>query len=315
MKSKSSSSWASVKLVTDSLRRGGKLELEDKCDSVDSSRLLVRGDRFRNSYMMATNGGATYEDLLYTWPPTSQRIAILDREEPFDGIDAGNELQNVLGGRDERVLITDTSRIPVRSIGLLKILPEGGVYRYGTAWLIGPRTLATAAHNLLHPEAGPTRKLHVGMGYDGTTARGGWYTVIDNSFPHSWKDSPTGGSPYDFAVLKIEDSNVGNKFGWFGYSDYEDEKFGGMILNLFGYPLDRKKYHMYGVKGRVVDVDAGRIFYDCDAWGGMSGGPVIARFGQQRIAVGIHAAGGILSNVGTRINNAAFALFEKYRNW
>src|SRR3546814_18379834 len=68
--------------------------------------------------------------------------------------DAGLQtgLQNVHGGSDERRLITDTSRIPARSIGLLKIIPERGTERYGTAWLIGPRTLATAAPNLFHPE-------------------------------------------------------------------------------------------------------------------------------------------------------------------
>ena len=48
-------------------------------------------------------------------------------------------------------------------------------------------------------------------------------------------------------------------------------------------------------------------------------GPVIARFGEQRIAVGIHGgiriAVGTDSKLGTRINSATHELFDKYRNW
>jgi V8-like Glu-specific endopeptidase len=292
------------------------LSRDEKHDRIDSSQTLVRGKRFRGSFMEATNGGALYEDILRSDRPS------IPRDEPDtiagDGVAAPGDtgLQNVLGGSDERRLIADTSRIPARAIGLLKIVPELGPERYGTAWLIGPRTLATAAHNLFHPEVGETRRLDVGLAYDGRSARGGWHRVIDNAFDLGWRHSPAEGSPFDYAVIKIANAEVGNKLGWFGFADYEDAKFGNMALNIFGYPLDLLRFHMYGVRGRVLHVDGGRIFYDCDAGGGMSGGPVIARFPDgQRVAVGIHVAGGLHSNVGTRINDAAFKLFEAHRNW
>ncbi|WP_420347606.1 trypsin-like serine peptidase [Pelagibius sp.] len=266
--------------------------------------------------MEATNGGALFEDILRT----DLRSAPW-KEPDAVGDDSGTgyidtELQNVIGGSDERTLINDTSRIPARSIGLLKIIPGDGIARYGTAWLIGPRTLATAAHNLFHPEAGETRRLDVGLAYDGRSARGGWHHVIDNAFDQGWRRAPSEGSPFDYAVIKIANPEIGNKLGWFGFADYEDVKFGNMAVNIFGYPMDLRRFHMYGVRGRVLDVDGGRIFYNCDAGGGMSGGPVIARFPDgQRIAVGIHVAGGLHSNVGTRINDAAFQLFETHRDW
>ena len=261
---------------------------------------------------MATNGGATFEDLLRPHPASISLSLGDDRPREHEQM---HRLQNVLGGSDERQLITDTSYIPARSIGLVKILPQDGKFRYGTAWLIGPRTLATAAHNLLHPKAGPARRLDVYMAYDGSNPRGGLHRVVDNKFSKGWEEEPREGSPYDFAVIKIDNPDVGNTLGWFGFADYEDEKFDSMVVNIFGYPLDRKRFHMYGVAGRVVAFDQGRIYYDCDTGGGMSGGPVIARFGEQQIAVGIHVAGDTFSNVGTRINDVAFELFDKYRSW
>ncbi len=309
------------------------LSLRQKDDREDLSGHLVRSRRFRSSYMMATNGGATYEDIL-----RSPRRARIDRPDEArsggysdimhpgrltaeDGFTEGNpgdmphNLDNVIGPSDDRVHIDDTSRIPARSVGLLEITPTHGSLRYGTAWLIGPRTLATAAHNLIHPEAGPAKRMRVGMACDGNSARGGWHKIIDNKFEAGWANDMQPGSPLDFAVLKIEDREVGEKLGWFGFADYHDAKFGDMIVNIFGYPLDRRRFHMYGSAGRVKAVDQGRIFYDCDAGGGMSGGPVIARFGEQRIAVGVHVSGGLLSNVGTRINDTAYRLFSDNRDW
>ena len=310
--SNAQSQWHTIKLDTGGKSESKLLGLADKDDSIDSSQLLVRKNRFCSSFMMATNGGATFEDLLR---PLASAASPPPGDDTARAHGQTHGLQNVLGGSDERRLITDTSYIPARSVGLVKVLPEDGILRYGTAWLIGPRTLATAAHNLLHPQVGPTRRLDVGMAYDGNEARGGWHRVVDNKFSKGWKEAPTEGSPYDFAVIKIDNPDIGNRLGWFGFSDYEDEKFESMIVNIFGYPLDRKRFHMYGVAGRVVDFDQGRIYYDCDTGGGMSGGPVIARFGEQRIAVGIHVAGGVSSNVATRINDVAFELFEKYRAW
>lgn len=294
------------------------LDLKAKADGGDPAREGVQAKRFRPSYMTATNGGASVEPVLAPLaerrlPPERRRAAIEANANGDQPADAA--LQNVIGGSDERVLIEDTSLIPARSIGLLEIVPEHGPLRYGAAWLIGPRTLATAAHNLVHPEAGVARSMRVGLAYDGRAARGGWHKIVDNKLPAAWRQAPKPGSPYDFAVLKIADASVGDALGWFGFADYSDAKFDRLVVNIFGYPLDLKDFHMYGAAGRILDLDAGRLFYNCDAGGGMSGGPVIARFGEMRIAVGVHAAGGVVSNVGTRINDAAYKLFAEFQAW
>jgi len=304
---------ARVELNYHRAQRDDLLSLEGKEDSKSSSLAFVRHGRFRDSYMMATNGGATYENAL------RPHFSIPRVEKPTDPISATLSplgdipvLQNVHGGRDDRVLIPDTSQIPARCVGLLRILPADNILRYGTAWLIGPRTLATAAHNLIHPQAGRTRSMDVGIAFDGTRARGGWHRVVDNALSQGWEQNLVVGSPYDFAVIKIENPEVGNTLGWFGFADYEDDRFRNMIVNIFGYPMDLIQGRMYGVAGRVLGIDAGRLHYDCDTGGGMSGAPVIARFGEQRIAVGIHAAGGISANIATRINDVAHDLFTRH---
>jgi len=314
-------SWTAVALRDRASGEGHLLDVGGKNDSLDASRVLVRDGQFADSFMMGTNGGATFEELLRPQVfsddtgaagpdrrPAVYRASLKDTRR--------RKLHNVLGGADDRVRIVDTSRLPARSIGMLRILPEDGEERFGTAWLIGPRTLATAAHNLLHPEAGPTQSLSVGLAFDGSAARGGWHKIVDNRFSEAWRDDPSPENPNDFAVIRIDDAQVGNKLGWFGYANYDDTKFENLAVNIFGYPLDvDAPLGMYGSKGRVVSLGERRLFYDCDAGGGMSGGPVVALFGEKRIAVGIHVAGGTSSNVATRITGPAFNLFERHRVW
>jgi V8-like Glu-specific endopeptidase len=313
--------WAGVRLRDEAADQAGLLGVDAKNDSDDASRRHVRGRQFSDSFMMGTNGGATYEELLRPRNSAADAAVTVAAAAAADGGAYGGAvakragrpriprqglhrhgLQNVLGGTDDRIRIDDTSLIPARSIGLLRIRPEDGEERFGTAWLIGPRTLATAAHNLLHPEAGPTVSLEVGLAFDGNA--------------EAWRDDPSGDNPSDFAVIRIADATVGNKLGWFGYANYEDAKFGDLAVNIFGYPMDvAAPFHMYGSKGRIVSTGQRRIFYDCDAGGGMSGGPVVALFGEKRIAVGIHVAGGAASNVATRITGPAFELFERHKSW
>ena len=220
---------ASVSLKSMTPALPGLLSAVGKQDSADSARRLVRGSRFSDSYMMASNGGATYEDALRPQkadhPPPALPPPPRSSRSPYG-------LHNVFG-TDDRKLIDDTSRVPARSVGLLKITPEHGGARYGTAWLIGPRTLATAAHNLVHPEAGRTISLEVGMAYDGANARGGWHKIVDNAFAKAWEENPSEDNPNDFAVLKIENADIGNKLGWFGF--VEMLVFLGILMLGFAY--------------------------------------------------------------------------------
>lgn len=293
------------------------LSLDDKSDTLDCSQDLVRSNCFSDSYLTATNGGALHEDILLNSDPIREvRGPVQDIVPLISGSDPTAEinLQNVQG-RDDRILVRDVSKIPARTIGLLKFETERGGTRYGTAWLIGPRTLVTAGHNLLHKDTGETTVMHVGMAYDGRSPRGGWHRVTAAEVPSEWRNNPVPENPEDYAVIKIANPKVGNTLGWLGFADYEDRKFQDMILNVFGYPMDKPGYHLYGSTGRVTGINDDRLAYDCDAGPGMSGGPVIARFNNSRIVVGIHVAGWHPSNFATRIDGKAFRLFRKFQSW
>ncbi len=47
----------------------------------------------------------------------------------------------------------------------------------------------------------------------------------------------------------------------------------------------------------------------------MSGGPLYAKFGDKRIAIGIHVSGGNRANIATRIGAVAYKLFDEHRSW
>lgn len=306
--------WASVPLQYAAPPEPESLCLDGKCEGGDPHLGHVRDGRFADSFMMASNGGSSHETMLRVWQ--SRQVADAPPRDPARTVPRRPGLHSVIGGSDERIEIRDTSLTPARSVGLLRIGTRSGPPLWGTAWLIGPRTLATAAHNVIDPASGPVRTLDVAMAYDGRNARGGWHRIVDNRVPVPWQEDPGPANPFDFAVLRIEDATVGNKLGWFGFSDYEDAKFADLAVNLYGYSLDEQpQFAMYGSVGRVREVDDRRIHHDCDSAGGMSGGPLMAKFGDHRIAVGIHVGGDASENFATRITAEAFSLFNEFRAW
>lgn len=304
--------WASIAMSAVDDPQDHALSLDQKDDTVDAMRQYVRDGRFSDSFMIGTNGGSTFESVLRPSTAELREVALpsSSRKSPGPGLHSGADAQ-------PRFLVKDTSIIPCRSVGLLKIITKNGEKRWGTAFLIGPRTLATAAHNLLHPKAGAADRIYVCLGYDGVRNTGEWHTTKGNRLSESWLENPTSENPHDFAVLRIEDAEVGNQLGWFGFADYSDEKFTNLAVNLFGYPInDEPRYSMHGSTGRTFCGDTDRIYYDCDVEEGMSGGPVFAKYGDHRIAVGIHVAkDNDGPNVGTRIDSVVFKLLNEHKKW
>ncbi len=308
---KGTDDWASIPMSSASAAVTNLLNLEHKDDISDAMRRHVRDGRFADSFMVATNGGSTFERILR---PSSEEARELSPKSSPSPPQPG--LHNI-GSSSPRFVVKNPTLLPCRCVALVKILPETGGEFWGTAWLIGPRTFATAAHNLLHPVHGRTSRMFVSPGYDGIRESGQWYAVKCNRLSQSWLDNPSDKNPHDFAVIRIDEAEVGNRLGWFGFADYADEKFPDFAINAFGYPVnDEPRFTMHGATGRVARPDPDRIYYNCDMAGGMSGSPIFALYGDHRIAVGIHAAADPLGGfVGTRIDAAVFDLFSKYKNW
>jgi V8-like Glu-specific endopeptidase len=85
----------------------------------------------------------------------------------------------------------------------------------------------------------------------------------------------------------------------------DDAELVGPTANLCGYPTDlddmQGKYQYYHAR-RLEQVTPSRLCYDIDTHGGMSGGPLWLRIGEDRFVVGVHTNGSPGGNWGVRIS-------------
>lgn len=206
-------------------------------------------------------------------------------------------------GTDDRVLIRDTRPIPWKNICQLTIQAKNGRRYLGTGWLVSPRTLITAGHNLfLHNAGGWAQSITVTPGMNGTSTPFGSCQATDLRSVSGWVNSRTEDSDYGAIILPRDCRiNMGNPQAYFQLAEATADLVRGMYLNISGYPGDKggrtQWFHARPV-GRLTNR---RIYYDIDTMGGHSGSPVFFRHSSgARVAVGIHTYGGATENSGTR---------------
>jgi V8-like Glu-specific endopeptidase len=139
--------------------------------------------------------------------------------------------ENVIGV-DSRVMVTDTSPVPWRCICHLEVEYEFGPTGFATGFLIGPKSVLTAAHVLDSPARDGSmrrrkaRQVRVIPGRNGTMAPYGFFVskYLDCKVPEQWlangDDHPDRG--WDFAMITIpdnfqtEDQPTAERLGYFG---------------------------------------------------------------------------------------------------
>lgn len=223
----------------------------------------------------------------------------------------GYRFENVIG-RDNLVAIADTTAMPWRSVALLSITYEDGNRATGTGWFMGERALGTAGHNIFDPRHGHATEILVSPGYDGSIAPFGSYRAVTTYCDPAWLGG-NNDAVFDFGVLLLADASVGRRLGWFGYAAYENRQLNRLLLNVTGYPVDRLPRTQHYNGGRLEDVDQSFLRYTFDTVGGMSGAPIFALFGAQRVVVGIHTSGNDRSNRARRIDSGLYQLLERFR--
>jgi glutamyl endopeptidase len=235
--------------------------------------------------------------------------------------------ENVIGV-DSRVMVTDTSDIPWRCICHLEVEYEFGPTGYGTGFLIGPRSVLTAAHVLDSPARdGSTRRrkarqVRVIPGRNGTLAPYGFFVskYSDWKVPEQWlangDDHPDRG--WDFAIIavpndfKTEDQPTAERLGYFGlkcFGGSEESKVTMLFVNNAGYPYEADKAYgtLWYNAGRVRTVEKTYIEYMVDTEGGQSGSPVYYydKDSNQRYVIAVHTTGDFV-NRGLRITEEVF---------
>jgi V8-like Glu-specific endopeptidase len=247
--------------------------------------------------LMETTEAALAE--LYTAPDTSDLRDI--GEASFGPPPPATE---TVHGPDDRIQITSTSIYPWRVHASLLITAADGSRWIGTGWFIGPHTLMTAGHVVYIKNSGVpgrdgwVRNIDVMPGRNGSTLPYG--TVRSSNFRSVTGWTNSGDQNFDYGAIIIP-TNLGNTTGWFGFGVYSDADLLASVGNISGYPGDKPTGTQWYDARRIASVNARKVYYDIDTFGGQSGSAVYRIIDGGRYGVAIHAYGGATTNSGTRI--------------
>lgn len=218
-------------------------------------------------------------------------------------------------GPDNRVRITDTGVYPWSATASLLITARDGSQWVGTAWFIGPRTLATAGHCVyitnspIAARNGWVLSIQVLPGRNGTQLPFGSVTATQLWTVRGWAD--TGDENYDYGAIVLP-TDLGSQVGTYGFGVYDDAALAGRVVNIAGYPADKPAGTLWYDSHELAATSASKLYYDIDTAGGQSGAAVYLVDDGRRIAAGIHAYGGPVTNSATRISPP---VYENLSSW
>lgn len=199
--------------------------------------------------------------------------------------DRPGEARDHYFGHDDRVHV-DMSQTPWRSVGVLT-LPDGSC----TATLIGPRTVATAAH-CMHGDGGVHTKgvvFRVGAWGDSEAARANVLDalVAPNYSPES--AGPGEGNGDDWAILTL-DRDLGSAHGFvrpyvLNKDDMSQVRDGEFLVSQAGYSWDTGPYISGHLDCQILRTYRdGSFIHTCDTTRGDSGSPIMfERDGEWRL--------------------------------
>jgi glutamyl endopeptidase len=213
-------------------------------------------------------------------------------------------------GSDERVQITETTKLPWRLNASLLITAADNSQWLGTGWFISPRTLITAGHCVHIKNSGVggrdgfVKKIQVVPGRDGANAPFGGLTATEFWTVTGWANQ--GLENFDYGAIMLPAAFTQN-LGYFGFGVFPDAILLAATANIAGYPGDKPSGTLWFDKRAIASVKPEKVFYAADTAGGQSGACVYIVRGGRRIGVAIHAYGGATANSGTRISNEVYA--------
>lgn len=218
----------------------------------------------------------------------------------------------VIIGKDDRVQIRKTNKVPWKRICHLQIEAKDGSKFLGSGALIGPRTVSTAGHCVyLHGAGGWPKSITVTPGRNGTSRPYGQAKAAKLHTVLGWKDNKK--REYDYGAITLAPGIKMSPPSAFGFDALGDSALKGRRLNLGGYPGDKPPGTMWFHGRKVKAIKPRVLVYEVDTMGGQSGSAVWLSRSGKRIMVGIHTNGASSGNSATRITKPVFANLKKWR--
>ncbi|MFD0384759.1 trypsin-like serine peptidase [Streptomyces stramineus] len=211
--------------------------------------------------------------------------------------------------------ITDTGVYPWRVHCFLEITAADGSHWIGTAWFIGPHTLATAGHVVHVKHSGVpgrdgwVRSVTVWPGRSGNFKPYG--PVVATSFRSVLGWTRDGSEDHDYGAIVLP-TDLGSTTGWFGFGAWSDADLLQVVGNISGYPADKPYATQWYDARRIDSVGPHKVYYDIDTFGGQSGSAVYRLVNGGRYGAAVHAYGGGRVNSGTRITTP---VRDNYAAW
>lgn len=208
--------------------------------------------------------------------------------------------------------VADTTVYPWRAVAYLDIVTvarNGSKENWrGTGFLVSPRTLVTAGHNVyFHDHGGWANSIEV---HPGRNANGSPYgAVVARKFfsVRGWTDGRS--NDYDYGAIVL-DQDLGTSLGYFGLLEPSVQQLAKSELQLAGY--SNPSGEQVGGQGRSQSPTTDlRIYYDVPTAIGQSGAPLWFRDDPRAVAV--HGYESSAYNSGVRVNAAVHSQLRQWR--
>ncbi len=232
---------------------------------------------------------------------------------PYDESDEPGISPNSVIGTDDRFVINNTNKLPMRWIGYLESHWRDGSVTRASGWLYGDSVAVTAGHAIYdYDKQTYPERITFSPGYNNGHAPYGTFSVTRARVTRQYREDEN--NEGDVGILKLS-LPIGQQVGYFSFEYNTDiNAYANTTVGITGYPAD-KGTKMYGTSGKILESYQRRFHYQLDATAGQDGAPIFYKDPNNtnnRVCIGIHTddvPGGFIDrpeNSGVRIFQTLF---------